>query len=126
MSDAEAVRAVVDRWMACLDAGDLEGMLATCDPEVVVANERQPTTFGIEAIREKFAPRIAAARTRSSFETEHLAVYDGFALVVGRFRVEATDKATGETRTAEGRLALNYRRHADGSWKMLFDMDNND
>lgn len=125
MSDAEAVRAVIDRWMTCLDAGDLEGMLETCDPEAVVANERQPTTLGIEAIREKYGPRIAAAKTRSSFEAEHILVRGDFALAVGQFRVDATDKASGETRSAQGRLALNYVRHADGSWKMLFDMDNN-
>lgn len=125
MSDVDAVREMIDRWMTCLDAGDLEGMLETCDPQVIVANERQPTTIGIEAIREKYAPRIAAARTRSSFDAEHILVRGDYALAIGHFRVEATDKASGETRTAAGRLALNYLRHPDGTWKMAFDMDNN-
>lgn len=125
MSDREAVQAVIDRWMECLDAGDLDGMLATCDPDVVVANERQPTTVGVEAVREKYAPQIAAARTKSSFETRHIAVYGDYALVVGNFEVDATDKKSGQSRTATGRLALNYRRHQDGQWKMVFDMDNN-
>lgn len=53
-------------------------------------------------------------------------VYGDFALIIGHFDVEATDKTSGEKKSAEGRLALNYRRHPDGSWKMVLGMDNSD
>ena len=126
MNDIDDVKAVLDQWLTGLDSGDLEQMAATCDPEVIVCNEHQPTTVGIQAIRDKYAPRIEAATFKSGFDTQHIKVYGDFALIIGRYDVEVTDKASGEKKFAEGRLALNYRRHPDGSWKMLLDMDNND
>lgn len=126
MNDIDNVKAVLDQWLVGLDSGDLEKMAATCDPDVVVCNEHQPTTVGVQAIRDKYAPRIAAATFKSGFDIQHMKVYGDFALIIGHFDVEATDKASGAKKAVEGRLALNYRRHPDGSWKMVLDMDNND
>lgn len=125
MSDINDVKAVLNQWLKSLDSGNLEGMIETCDPEVIVANENQPTTIGVDAIRDKYAPRIAAANFESSFEIEHIKVYGNFALVIGSFAVKMTDKETHQINGGSGRLALNYRRHENGSWKMILDMDNN-
>ena len=126
MNDIEDVKAVLNKWLTSLDSGNLEGMLETCDENVVVANEGQPTTIGIKAIADKYAPRIEAATFNSTFDIQHIAAYGDFALVVGHFGVESTNKATGDKSGGSGRLAINYRRHNDGSWKMILDMDNND
>lgn len=125
MSDENDVKAAVDQWLTSLDAGNLQGMLDTCDPECIVANERTPTTIGIDHIATKYGPRIEAAMFKSGFDVEHTAIYGDFAIVMGHFDVEVTDKASGKIGGGSGRLALGYRRHADGSWKMVFDMDNN-
>ncbi|TQV73256.1 YybH family protein [Denitrobaculum tricleocarpae] len=125
MNDKDAINAALNQWLTSLDSGNLQGMLDTCDPEVVVANENTPTTIGLDAIRDKYAPRIAALRFKSGFETEHLAVYGDFAVLIGHFEAQTTNKKTGEIGGGSGRLGLIYRRHPDGSWKMLLDMDNN-
>ena len=126
MSDKDDVKAVVMKWLNSLDSGNLEAMIETCDADVIVANEHQPTTVGIQAIRDKYGPRIEAATFKSGFEFHHIQVYGDFAQIIGHFRVEMTDKTTGEKGGGSGRLALVYRRHPDGSWKMTLDMDNND
>lgn len=125
MSDIDDVKAALDQWQTSLDSGNLQGMLDTCDPEAIVANERQPTSVGIQAIADKYAPRIEAATFKSRFDIEHINVWGDFAQIIGQFEVEVTDKATGKTNDGSGRLALVYRRHLDGSWKMTLDMDNN-
>lgn len=125
MNDKDAINAALNQWLTSLDSGDLQGMLDTCDPEVVVANQDTPTTVGIDAIRDKYAPRIAAMRFKSGFEIEHLAVYGDLAVLIGEFDVETTNKETAAIGGGSGRLGLVYRRHPDGSWKMLLDMDNN-
>lgn len=124
--DIDDVRYAVKEWLDGLDSGDLERMVATCDPEVLVCNERQPTTVGIQAVRDKYGPRIEASTFKSGFDIEHLKIYGDQALMVGYFTVEVTNKKTGQTGGAEGRLVLTYRRHPDGSWKLLLDIDNND
>lgn len=125
VQDQKNVQAVVDKWLTSLDAGDLQGMLDTCDPECITANERTPTAVGVDHIREKYAPRIEFATFNSGFTTEHMAIYGDFAFVMGHFTVETTAKETGEKGGGSGRLLLGYRRHDDGLWKMVLDMDNN-
>ena len=77
-------------------------------------------------MRDKYAPRIAAGTFKSGFAIDHIKAYGDLAVIIGRYTVEVTDEATGQKGGGEGRLLLNYRRHPDGSWKMLVDMDNND
>lgn len=124
-SDVDAVKEAIQQWLTCLDNDDLQGMLDTCDPEVITANEKAPTTIGIEHIRTKYEPRMKAATFNSTFTTEHLAIYDSVAIAVGNFSIQMVDKKSGETKEGTGRLALAYRRHTNGTWKMVFDMDNN-
>ncbi len=124
-SDIKAVKDALQQWMSSLDNGDLQGMLDTCDPEAITANENMPTTVGIDHIREKYEPRIQASTFESTFSTENLNFYGNFALIMGTFETKMTNKSTGESRIGNGRLALGYQRHPDGSWKMVFDMDNN-
>lgn len=126
MSDIEEVKEAINQWMDCLERGDLEGMIATCDPEAVICNERQATTVGVDAIREKYGPMISQAHLVSGYDIQHLAVYGDFALAVGHFTVDVTVKENGDKQHVDGRLILSYRRHLDGSWKMILDVDNND
>lgn len=126
MSDVENVKAALDQWMLGLDSGNLEQMIATCDPDVVLCNEHQPTGHGIQAVRDKYGPRMEAATFKSGYDIQHFKIYGDLALIVGHFDVEVTDKTSGAQKAGEGRLALTYRRHPDGSWKLLLDIDNND
>lgn len=126
MSDMDSVKSVLNDWMEGLDSGDLERMIGTCDPDVVVCNERQPTTIGIQAVRDKYGPRIDAGTFKSGFDIEHFRIYGDLALLVGHFDVQFTETESGKTGGGEGRLVLVYRHHPDGSWKLLLDIDNND
>lgn len=126
MNDIEAVKTALDEWNQGLDQRDVERMLATCDPDVIVCNEHQATTVGIQAVRDKYAPRLEAGTFESDFELERLKIYGDVAILIGHFGVRYTETATGAQRGGEGRLLLVYRRHTDGSWKLLVDIDNND
>lgn len=126
MSDIDNVKAAIDQWMDSLAEGDLEGMIATCDPGVVICNERQATTVGIEAVRTKYAPKIEHARMDSGYDIQHIAIHGDTAMAVGHFTVDVTVKETGDQQHVEGRLILVYQRYTDGSWKLILDVDNND
>lgn len=125
MSDIEDLKKTVDEWNNGLDSGDIERMIATCDPDVVTCNNGVSTKVGIQAIRDKYEPRIAAYHIKSGWEYEHIKPYGDMAIVSGFFTGEMTDKKTGDLRKGEGRLVIVYRRLKDGSWKMCLDMDNN-
>ncbi|MEM9494617.1 MAG: DUF4440 domain-containing protein [Pseudomonadota bacterium] len=126
MSDEQAIKNALDQWLTGLDSGDLETMIETCDPHAVVCNQNQPTTVGLQPIRDKYGPRIDRASFKSGFELQHIQIFGDIALLAGRFSVQATDKASGQTSSGAGRLVLGYRRNPDGAWKMVLDVDNND
>ncbi|WP_426703100.1 YybH family protein [Rhodanobacter sp. Col0626] len=126
MSTIETLKSTVDEWIFGLDSGDLERMVATCDPEAVTCNEKRPTTIGIQAVRDKYGPRIEAATFKSGFDIQEIKIFGDFAVIVGHFSVEVTDKASGKKGGGEGRLVLGYRLDDNGDWKMALDIDNND
>ncbi len=125
MTEREEIEAAIDEWNNGLDSGDIERMLASCHPDVITINERQPVTIGTQAIRDKYVPRIAAAEITSGYNIEELQFYGDTAIVSGRFYETMKMRDAGEVRKPEGRLVLGYKRDEAGAWKMFLDMDNN-
>ncbi len=126
MTEREEIEAVVEAWNNGLDAGDIEAMVATCHPDTMTVNERQPVTIGSQGIRDKYNPRIAAAaEITSGYDIEHLQFFGDVAVISGRFYGTMKMRDTGETRSPEGRLVLVYQRDETGAWKMILDIDNN-
>ncbi len=126
MSDIQQLHKALDDWNRALDTGDLEALVASCDPEVIICNERQPTTVGVQALRDKYGPRMQAATFKSTVEVLETRVFGDFAVLVSNFNVKVTDKKTGEVGGGAGRLVIGYRRDENGAWKMALDVDNND
>ncbi|MEM9582174.1 MAG: DUF4440 domain-containing protein [Pseudomonadota bacterium] len=125
MSVRKEIEEVIHLWNSGLDGGDIEQMVATCHPDVMTINERQPVTVGTQAIRDKYNPRIAAAEITSGYDIEELQEYGDTVIVSGRFYGTMKMRATGEVKKPEGRLVLGYKRDDSGAWKMFLDMDNN-
>ena len=76
---------------------------------------------GVEQIRPWFEQAFEAVTGTVLFKEEALIVDEKMALLVGKFYFEPSQgEATGEA----GRVALVYRKAADGRWLLAFDMDN--
>ncbi len=126
MTDKETIQHELNEWMQGLDEGNLERIVASCDENLVICNEKAPIGHGKEAVRKKYGPLIEMFDIVSEFEVQHLDVQGDMAILVGHFKNNLTLKTTWEKRGGEWRLVLVYRRQEDGSWKMILDMDNND
>ncbi|MEP2784725.1 MAG: DUF4440 domain-containing protein [Pseudoruegeria sp.] len=125
MTEHEEIELAIAEWNGGLDGGDIERMVASCHPDAMTINERQPVTVGTQAIRDKYNPRIAAAEITSGYDIEDLQFYGDTAIVSGRFYGTMKMRDTGEVKKPEGRLVLGYKRDETGAWKMFLDMDNN-
>lgn len=125
MSQRQEIEAAIAVWNNGLDNGDIEAMISSCHADCMTVNERQPVTIGIQAIRDKYIPRIEAAEITSGFDIQDLQFYGDVAIVAGRFYGTMKDRKTGEVRSPEGRLVLVYQRDETGAWKMILDLDNN-
>lgn len=125
MNDEQKLRAALDEWNDALDSGDIDRLVATADPDIIICNERTPTTTGLLALREKYAPRIAAFHFKSTVDVHETKIFGDFAVMVLTFHVKTRHKVSGEQGGGSGRLVLGYRRGADGDWKIVLDVDNN-
>ncbi|WP_299949611.1 DUF4440 domain-containing protein [uncultured Ruegeria sp.] len=125
MTEREEIQGAINEWNEGLNSGDIERMVASCHPDVMTVNERQPVTVGTQAIRDKYNPRIAAAEITSGYDIEDLQFYGDTAVVSGRFYGTMKMRDTGEVKEPEGRLVLGYKRDESGAWKMFLDIDNN-
>ncbi|WP_133013481.1 YybH family protein [Marinomonas flavescens] len=125
MNERQEIEAAISAWNSGLNNGDIEAMVATCHANTVTVNERQPVTVGIQAIRDKYIPRINAAQISSGYDIETLEFFGDVAVASGRFYGTMKMRETGEIKSPEGRLVLVYKRDDSGAWKMILDIDNN-
>jgi len=85
MTIRNEIEKVINAWNNGLDNGDIEAMVKTCHENTMTVNERQPVTVGVQAIRDKYIPRIKAAEITSGYDIEELQIFGDVAVVSGRF-----------------------------------------
>lgn len=125
MSDIQKLKVAFEKFSSALDAGDIDALAATCDPDVIICNEHQPTTLGVQALRDKYGPRMQAFTFKSTNEITEIKIFGDFAVIVANFDVQMTNKVTDEKGGGKGRVVIGYRRDENGDWKMALDVDNN-
>ena len=76
---------------------------------------------GREAIRDYFAPRKGRTQLGHEMKTEELAVDGGLAIDSGSW-TSTWREGQGEPQTARERYLIVWRRQANGSWKIGWDM----
>ncbi|QHJ13899.1 hypothetical protein FX988_04180 [Paraglaciecola mesophila] len=126
MNELNKIKSAFEQFNIALDKGDIDALAATCDPDVVICNEHQPTTVGVQALRDKYGPRMEVADFKSKTDITDIKMFGDFAIVVANFDVQTINKTTQEQGGGKGRVVIGYRRDAQGNWKMALDVDNND
>jgi|GEM_PF-1015577 len=122
VTDISLVRANLTAWLAAFNAKDIDALMEQYDAESSYAGASGPYLTSLEDIRALYSAGFDAINATLLFFEEKAVAGSDMALIVGKFYFappEGSD-ATGLT----GRVALVYRKQADGSWKLLFDMDN--
>jgi uncharacterized protein (TIGR02246 family) len=112
--------ATLERFSACLNAGDLDGALALYLPEAVFRPAPdQDAISGREAIGEALRALFTLEPTIAG-EVQRVHEAGDTALVTNRWRLAGTDP-TGAAVEMSGTSADVMRRREDGSWGILVD-----
>ncbi|MEO9968282.1 MAG: DUF4440 domain-containing protein [Hyphomonadaceae bacterium] len=121
-TDISLARANLTAWLAAFNAKDVDALMALYDPDSSYAGAGGPYLTSLDAIRARYAAGFEAINARLLFQEETAVAGSDMALIVGKFYFAppAGSEGTGPT----GRVALVYRKQGDGTWKLLFDMDN--
>ncbi len=119
-ADVAAIRALVEQWIAAIETGDVDGVLALYTDDAVRLPPDGPAFSGKEAFEEYFS----GAFEQFSFEvvwpvegTEEIVVADGWAYHLSEYAMLVTPKEGGETMEEKGNVVVIIQRQPDGSWK---------
>jgi uncharacterized protein (TIGR02246 family) len=126
-ADEAAIRAAGDALEQAAEAKDLDKCMALYVDDPVLFVARAPAVVGRDALRKAFQGFLAVSALK--LETSDLIVdvaqSGDLAFERGSYSNTITD-AKGKTTTETGKLALVWKKQADGSWKIAADTNAGD
>jgi len=118
--DEQEIRAVHANWIAAVNAGDLERLLALTTDDVVFVNPGQ-APFGREGFSIAFSAAHQRARIRCRSELEEVVVVGDVAYTRSRDALSVTQRAGGRATELAGHRITIYRKQPDGRWLLARD-----
>jgi uncharacterized protein (TIGR02246 family) len=123
-ADQAQIDKLRDAFIVAFNAGDAEAIADLYAPDAVVMPQNQQAVTGHDAIVnvnkamfDQYTPKISI----TSIETK---IFGDVAFDRGTYTIELTPKAEGNPISDEGKYLIIIQRQADGSWKVIRDIDN--
>lgn len=118
--DIDAVLKVFADWGSARDAGNVDGVVAVHDTDMLIMTRNQTILRGHEGVRAFYAQNYYEGSTREMFnQVDELRVIGDVAVVIGRFLVIDKPKNI----EAPGYYLIMLRRNDSGEWKIYRDID---
>lgn len=119
MSQKERIQASIDAMTSAFGRGDLEGILATYEPNAVVVGEPGKPAAGESALRELFR-QFLTLQPRFEFFAHDIVEAGDIALHFNTWKM--TGVAPDGSKVEQGGLSVAVlRQQADGRWLMIID-----
>jgi ketosteroid isomerase-like protein len=122
---ADAVLAADAAWERVYEVKDLDKSVAFCDEQASLLWPNNPIATGKAAVREAIAQDFAAGDLTWEANNVGIARAGDLAYVSGAYQWKLHD-ASGKGFVDKGKYLTMWKKQADGSWKVLFDMFNSD
>ncbi len=118
--DIAAVMQVFADWGSARDAGNVDGVVAVHDPDMLIMTRDQTILRGHDGVRAFYAQNYYEGSTREMFnQVDELRVIGDVAIVIGRFLVIDTPKDV----EAPDYYLIMLRKNENGAWKIYRDID---
>jgi len=123
----EALLAADAGWMKVYAAKNLEESVAFCDDEASMLPPNAPIATGKEALTKLIGSEFAIPDYKLSWHANKVGVAGSGELgyTSGTYDFSLKD-ASGKIISDKGKYLTVWKKEADGSWKVLFDMFNSD
>ena len=123
-ADEKAIRDSETAWVKEFAAKDMDKILAHYADDGTVLLSNAPTMVGKDAIRAGMKDTIADPKFSLDLKTVKVDVSkDDLAYSQGTYSVTFADAKTKKTMAETGRYVEVYKKQADGSWKIVEDIN---
>ena len=120
MTDEQAIRNLIDRWLAATEAGDNETVLSMVADDVVFLGAGTPRMRG----KEEFAARQAGmkgVRIEAIADTQEIRVLGDYAWCWNQLHVSVTPPGADQPIVRSGPALTILQNLGDGRWVILRD-----
>ena len=123
--EEKALLAADAAWNAVYSVKDLEKSLAFCDDQVSMLVSNVPIATGKDAVRKAIAYDFANGDLVWHANKVGVARSGDMGYTVGSYDLKMKD-TSGKPVLDKGKFITIWKKHADGSWKVIYDMFNTD
>lgn len=120
--EVEAIAAWFDRYLAAINAGDLEGWLGFVADDAVIMPPDEVPISGMEAIRPRYEVVYATWAFDFRARVDDIVVAGDLAVLRAFYDETVTPRGEGELISFSGSWLMVLRRQTDGSWKLWRNM----
>jgi uncharacterized protein (TIGR02246 family) len=125
-ADVQAIKKLAADWDSAFNAGNIDALLAFYRSDVVRMGPNEPASVGTDAVRASFQSYFDAYKVETHGPIEDVRVSGDLAAARGVYTDASAPKAGGTPGNQKGKWVSVYQRQADGSWKILWDIENSD
>ena len=124
-ADANSVRAADAAWLKVYSAKDLQKSVAFFDDQGSMLSPNDPIATGKAAISKLIASDFSFGDLTWQVDKAGVAKSGELGYTSGRYKFSFKDPS-GKPATDNGKYLTLWKKQADGSWKVLYDMFNTD
>ena len=124
MTAEDEIRAADQAWLEAFAACDLERSLAFCADDCAVMPEHAPAAHGLEAIREVFCGWFKPG-LKIRWTPDRVEASGELGCSSGTYEMSFKDPS-GRTVSDRGKYVVVWKKHPNGSWKVVRDISNSD
>ncbi|HYV62543.1 MAG TPA: SgcJ/EcaC family oxidoreductase [Bryobacteraceae bacterium] len=126
-ADEKTIRDLETAWVKEFAAKDMDKIVAHYADDGTVLLSNAPTMVGKDAIRAGMKDAVADPKFSLDLKTVKVNVSkDDLAYSQGTYSTSATDPKTKKVMAETGRYVEVYKKQADGSWKIVEDINSPD
>jgi len=122
-ADEKAIRDLETAWVKEFAARDMDKIVAHYADDGMVFLSNAPTMVGKDAFRAGMKDFLADPKFSLDLRTAKVEVSGDLAFSQGTYTVMGTDAKTKKVMTETGRYVEVYKKQADGSWKIVEDIN---
>ncbi|MFL6672499.1 MAG: YybH family protein [Massilia sp.] len=119
--DEQAIRKLIETWLAATRAGDVDTVLSLTTPDVVFLAPGQPPMQGQAAFGEALRAVLGKHVIESTSDIEEIVVSGDMAYCRSRLSMTVTSKHNNTPMARTGHTLSILRRDEDGNWRLARD-----